>query len=241
MDDQAETLGFRPLYARVGDRLRRKIASGEWPAGHMLPSETLIAQELGVSQGTVRKALDEMEAGRLIIRQQGRGTFVAGHDEARILFQFFKLVPDEGTALFPESRVLSTEAGDASEAEADKLSLSRGEPVIRIRRVRSLAGRPSIIETIVLPAAFFDGLEKQEVPNNLYDLYARRFGVTVAGGSESLKATLLSVEDARLLDLPAGSPALLIDRMATDISGRAVEWRLSLCDTRHLHYACDLR
>jgi GntR family transcriptional regulator len=241
MDEQSDTLGFRPLYARVRDRLRRKIASGEWPAGHMLPSEMLIAQELGVSQGTVRKALEEMEAGRLIIRRQGRGTFVAGHDEARILFQFFKLVPDEGTALFPESRVLSTEAGDASTAEAVKLSLARGEPVLRIRRIRSLAGLPSIIETIVLPAALFDGLEREDVPNNLYDLYARRFGVTVAGGSESLKATLFSAEQARLLDLPPGSPALLVDRVATDIGGRAVEWRLSLCDTRHLHYASDLR
>jgi GntR family transcriptional regulator len=241
MDERSDTIGFKPLYARVRDRLRRNIASGAWPAGHMLPSETVIAQEIGVSQGTVRKALDAMEAERLIVRRQGRGTFVAAHDEARILFQFFKLVPDDGPALFPESRVLGVDTGDADAAEAGRLALARGEPVIRIRRVRSLAGRPSIVETIVLPAAFFDGIEREEVPNNLYDLYARRFGVTVAGGRESIKATVFSAEEARLLDLPAGSPALVVDRVATDIGGRAIEWRLSLCDTRFLHYVSDLR
>jgi GntR family transcriptional regulator len=241
MESADESLGFKPLYAKVRERLRDRIATGNWSAGDMLPSEGVIARELGVSQGTVRKALDDMEAERLIVRRQGRGTFVAGHDEARILFQFFKLAPDEGAAAFPESRVISARAGEATAEEAAKLELARGEPVIRIRRMRSLGGRACIAETIVLPAAFFDGIERDEVPNNLYDVYARRFGVTVAGGAETLKAVPLPEEDARLLGLPSGAPALRIDRIARDLAGRAIEWRLSLCDTAAMSYTSELR
>src|SRR5688500_8333636 len=91
-----ETIGFRPLYRQVKDVLVGRIASGAWRAGDAIPSEFEIAAELATSQGTVRKALDEMTAERLVVRRQGRGTFVARHDDARILFQFFKLVPDEG-------------------------------------------------------------------------------------------------------------------------------------------------
>ena len=104
-------LGFRPLYRQVRDLLVRRIADGIWQAGQPLPSESEIALDLGVSQGTVRKALDEMTAENLVVRRQGRGTYVARHDDARILFQFFKLVPDTGERSFPESRMLETVIG----------------------------------------------------------------------------------------------------------------------------------
>ena len=184
----AESLGFKPLYQQVREKLTQRIADGRWKAGQIVSSEMQIAAELGVSQGTVRKALDDMTAARFLVRQQGRGTFVATHDEARILFQFFKLKPDNADGLFPESEVLGVSDAQASTEEAAKLGLFRGEPVIRIRRVRSLAGQRCIVETIVLAAAVFDGLQEGEIPNNLYNTYAERFGVTIAGGHETLKA-----------------------------------------------------
>lgn len=175
-------LGFRPLYKQVRDKLVRRIADGGWRAGEMVPSEIQIAAELGVSQGTVRKALDDMTAAKLLVRRQGRGTFVATHDEARILFQFFKLVPDGGPRAFPESEVLSATRATADTDEAASLAVQAGAPVMRIRRVRSIDGRPCIAETITLPAGLFDGIETGPIPNNLYDLYARTYGVTVGGG-----------------------------------------------------------
>src|SRR3954449_5070932 len=105
----AGIIGFRPLYRQVRDTLVRRIADGVWRPGQLLPSEPELAVDLGVSQGTVRKALDEMAAENLVIRRQGRGTFVARHDDARILFQFFKLLPDSGEKRFPESCVLSVQ------------------------------------------------------------------------------------------------------------------------------------
>jgi GntR family transcriptional regulator len=236
-----ESLGFKPLYQQVREKLTQRIADGRWKAGQIVPSEMQIAAELGVSQGTVRKALDDMTAARFLVRQQGRGTFVATHDEARILFQFFKLKPDDADGLFPESEVLGVSDAQASAEEAAKLGLFKGEPVIRIRRVRSLAGKRCIVETIVLAAAVFDGLQEGEIPNNLYNTYAERFGVTIAGGNETLKAVAASAKDARDLGLSAGAPLLLIDRVATSIEGRPMEWRVSLCETSAMHYATELR
>src|ERR687898_3589230 len=125
-------LGFRPLYRQAKDVLVGRIAAGSWQPGQILPSEFEIAADLGVSPGTVRKALDEMTAENLLVRRQGRGTFVARHDEARILFQFFKLVGDSGERRFPESRLLRLEAAKADGAAAEKLGIEPGAPVAAI-------------------------------------------------------------------------------------------------------------
>jgi GntR family transcriptional regulator len=214
-----DDLAFKPLYQQVRERLTSRIADGRWRGGESVPSEMQIAAELGVSQGTVRKALDEMTAAKLLVRRQGKGTFVAAHDEARILFQFFKLMPDSGGQAFPESDVISVIIGVADDAAAERLSLFKGEPVIRIRRARSLAGRKAICETIILPLALFDGLQDADIPNNLYHLYAEHYGVRVAGGRETLKAVAASPEDAATLGVEPGAPLLLIDRVATALDG----------------------
>lgn len=230
----------RPLYAQVRERLVRRLAEGAWPAGAMLPSEPALAAELGVSQGTVRKALDALTAENLLVRRQGRGTFVARHDERRILFQFFRLAPDQGERQFPESRVLAVTAAAANIRERARLALPAGARVIRIRRLRSMGSRASIAESIALPAALFPGLAARALPNNLYGLYAEEYGVSIARASERLKVTNLSRADATLLEVAPGTAALLIDRAAIAIDGRPVEWRLSRCLTRHLHYVSEL-
>lgn len=234
-------LGFKPLYRQVREQLTARIASGAWKAGAGVPSEQQIAAELGVSQGTVRKALDEMTADRLLVRRQGRGTFVATHDESRILFQFFKLQPDTGEPSFPESEVLLAVAGDATGEEAARLSLYAGEPIIRIDRVRSIKSVRCIVERIVLPAALFGGIEQGAIPNNLYETFARQYGVTVAGGDEHLKAVAAGPQEAAILGVAIGSPLLRIDRIAHAIGGGRVEWRISLCHTASIRYATELR
>ena len=133
------------------------------------------------------------------------------------------------------------DAWAASAEEASKLALFKGEPVIRIRRLRSLAGARCIVETIVLPSAIFDGLQEGDIPNNLYNVYAERFGVTIAGGSEILKAVSADSQDAHDLGVPPDAPLLLIDRVATGLDGRPMEWRVSLCATAIIHYATELR
>jgi GntR family transcriptional regulator len=224
----------------VREVLVKRIADGIWQPGHMIPSEPEIAAELGVSQGTVRKALDEMTAENLIVRRQGRGTYVARHDDARILFQFFRILLDSGEREFPESRVLGVLVAPDAEA-AGILKVPPEAPILRLDRVRLLGGRTCVLERICLPWHLFPDLDRREIPNNLYELYAKEFGVTIGRASEKLKAVAASAEAAAQLGVAAGEPLLRIDRLAYALEGRLAEWRVSLCRTDGLHYWSDLR
>src|SRR5947209_8238761 len=135
-----ESLGYRPLYRQVKELLIKRLGDGSWTPGQLLPSEPEIAADLGVSPGTVRKALDEMSAESLLVRRQGRGTFVASHDEERILFQFFRMVSDNGERRFPESRIVSVSLAKADEKSAARLGILPKATIITIERVRSLDG-----------------------------------------------------------------------------------------------------
>ena len=235
-------LGRRPLYRQVRALLTDRMIEGVWRPGQSLPSEMQLAAELGVSQGTVRKALDELVAQNLLVRRQGRGTFVNEHSQQRSLFHFFKLVSDRGEHRLPASRLLKVEAARAAPDEATALALRRDSRVIRITRVRSLGGRPSIFERISVPAAQFPGLGRDgPLPNTLYALYADRYGVVVAEAREQLRAVAASATVARLLGLAAGAPLLEIRRVAVALDGRAVELRVSLCETGDCRYESLLR
>ena len=236
-----EQLGFRPLYRQVKDNFLKRIIDGVWLPGTGLPSEGQLAQELGVSQGTVRKALDEMSAENLLVRRQGRGTYVAEHDEKRILFQFFKLTPDREAPRFPDSRLLTSEEAKATADERALFDLEPGAKVYRFRRLRLLDNKPLLVEDISLPSALFPGLAMNDIPNNLYSLYAMRYGITIASAREKLKAVSLGEDDAALLGVDTEHAALLIDRLAVSVSGIAVEWRRSLCLTDDAHYLSDLK
>ncbi|MFK8252605.1 GntR family transcriptional regulator [Ancylobacter terrae] len=239
--EDADRPGFRPLYRQVRDALIRRLVDGVWLPGQPLPSEIQLAAELGVSQGTVRKALDAMAAENMVVRRQGRGTFVARHDDERILFQFFKLVPDSGRRSFPQSTFLDIATGEASGLEAGMLQVPPAAPVVRLRRVRSLEDRPAVVERIVLPHALFPGIAEAELPNNLYGLYAMRYGITVGNAREKIKAVAIEADDAAALGVAPGTPVLWIDRIALSLDGVAVEWRMSVCLTSSLHYLSDLR
>src|ERR1043165_6541613 len=124
------SLGYRPLYRQVKELLIKRLGDGSWAPGPLLPSEPEIAAGLGVSPGTVRKALDEMSSERLLGRRQGRGTFVASHDEERILFQFFRMVSDSGERRFPESRIISVSVAKAGQRAAARLGIAIKESVV---------------------------------------------------------------------------------------------------------------
>lgn len=235
-------LAHQPLYKRVKARLVARIADGRWQAGQLIPNEFQIADEMNVSQGTVRKALHEMTADNLLVRKQGRGTFVASYDEERILFQFFKLISDQGMREFPDSTVLSLEQAAADAAEQAALRIAPGTDVWRLMRRRTLGQNPIIIERLVLPVSIFPGLDRlEEIPNNIYGLYSTRYGVTVARAVEKLKAVGADASEARQLDCAFGTPLLEIDRCAFGLDGRTVEWRVSHCLTGHHHYVSDFR
>lgn len=234
---------FRPLYSQIKELLIKRLAAGEWRPGDALPSEAALAQQYGVSQGTLRKALNVMEAERLVERRQGKGTFAARHSAKRSLFQFFHLVDQGGERQLPESQVLQCRAGIATRAECGALALAANTPVTRIRRVRHLNARPVISERITVPSALFPDLQRwalAEIPNTLYELYERRYGVIVVRADERLRAVAAGAREAQLLGIAKGSPLLEIDRTARNIEKRPVEWRISHCSTAHHCYLNEL-
>lgn len=231
----------QPLYAQVKALMMQRLIAGQWRPGEMLPSEFQLADLFGVSQGTVRKALDELAGENVVVRRQGRGTFVAEHDDHRALFHFFHLVGPDGERRLPESRLISVRKGLAGRLEAGRLAIGRGVPVIRIRRIRLLDDRPAIAETIAVPQKLFPDLaDIREVPNTLYDFYERRYGVTIARAVERLAAVAADERDAKLLETAPGVPLLEIDRTALALDGAPVEWRVSRCLTATHHYRVEL-
>lgn len=231
--------GSISLYIQIKQLLVDRISHGDWSPGSVIPSEMSLARELGVSQGTVRKAITELVENNLLTRRQGRGTFVSTHDVDRALFHFFHITDNKGLKVLPDSQVLSCRRHQATRKEALALQLTASTEVMRIERVRNIAGKPTMIETITLPAASFPDLDAEQgkvLPNTLYELYETRYGITIHSADEQLRAITASKHDARLLGLDPGTPLLEINRVALTLGRKPVELRISRCNTKNHYY-----
>jgi GntR family transcriptional regulator len=237
-----ETSDFQPLYRQVYDYLVRQIASGVWRPAEALPSEQDLASELGVSQGTVRKALDVVAAEKLVERRQGKGTYVAEQTQERALFRFFRWAYPGGQRAIPTSMGETVKRRPSTADEQKKLHLRENAKVIEISRRRLIDGKPAIVETIVVPVALFPDLDKRvPLPNTLYSLYQSAYGINIVAVEEEVRAELVRKDEAKKLSLTVGSPLLRIDRIAIALDGRRVELRVSRGNTRDLAYAFTIR
>ncbi len=231
--------GSISLYMQIKELFTARIGSGEWLPGSIIPSEINLAQELGVSQGTVRKAITELVESNVLTRRQGRGTFVSNHDTDRALFHFFHITDNKGHKVLPDSRLLYCRSKPASRRESSKLQLANGTRIIKIERVRNFSAQPTMVETITLPAEPFDDLGREgnpDLPNTLYELYEKQYGITIHSADEHLRAVAASKHDAKLLNLDVGTPLLEIERVAMTLDKSPVELRISRCSTRNHHY-----
>jgi GntR family transcriptional regulator len=214
-----------------------RIRSGVWKPGQLIPSEFEIAAEFGVSQGTARKAISALAAERLVMRQQGRGTFVVEHTPAHVLFRFFNMFDAAGHLITPDSRHASSTIAVASAAEQQALRLTTGASVLRIGRIRTRDGTPFISETITLPQHLFPNLAKTNpLPNTLYDLFQRIYGILLVRTEDRLSATAADLETAAQLKLAVGAPLLKVDRIAFSLHDQPIEWRVSLCHLQGAYY-----
>jgi GntR family transcriptional regulator len=229
---------FQPLYRQIKALITQSLMSGEWRPGEPIPSEIDLASRFSVSQGTVRKAVSELAEERVVVRQQGRGTFVASHAEERNQFPFLRITPDASDLKELTAQLLDlTRVRDA--ASARLLGLNASSSVFLLTRVLKLNGTPVCYEEVRLPASRFKGLTAAVVQQHecmLYSMYETRFGMRVLQAEERVKATAASGEVAALLQVAAGTPLLQIERIAFSYRHEPAELRRCLCDTRLHHY-----
>ncbi|MDP1900973.1 MAG: GntR family transcriptional regulator [Rubrivivax sp.] len=238
---------FSPLYRQIKSLLGKSLQAGEWLPGQAIPSEFELAARFGVSQGTVRKAIDEMAADNLLVRRQGKGTFVATHAEQSTQFRFLRLTPDEGGAPALQRRLLECRRMRAPMEVARLLSLKSGEPAVQVRRLLLAGGpqalRPVVLDDLWLPGTPFKGLTAERLAawrGPLYRLFEAEFAVQMIRAEEKIRAVAAAAEEAELLAVAPGTPLLSVERLSFTYGDRPVEWRRGLYLTTAHHYRNEL-
>ncbi len=241
----APTPAFSPLYQQIKGLILQSLQQGEWKPGEAIPSEMDLAARFRVSQGTVRKAIDELAAENLVMRRQGKGTFVATHAERHVQYRFLKLQPDEGDADDEgpaQRRIIDCRRTRASADVARALALRSGDAVVMARRILAFSEVPTILEDIWLPGQTFKGLTAERLadyPGPTYAMFELDFGVRMVRADEKIRAVLPDAAQAALLGVTTGTPLLSVERIAYTYNDVPMELRRGLyrTDTHHYHNA----
>lgn len=234
---------FSPLYQQIKGLILHSLQHGEWKPGEVIPSEMDLAARFRVSQGTVRKAIDELAAENLLMRRQGKGTFVATHAERQVQYRFLRLLPDSGDAREegPAQRtILECKRSRASAEVARALQVRTGDPIIQARRILSFVGVPTILEDIWLPGQAFKGLTAEqmaEYQGPTYAMFELDYGVRMVRAEEKIRAVLPDEDQCALLRVSQQTPLLSVERLAYTYNDVPMELRRALyrTDTHHYH------
>ncbi|MDI6747242.1 MAG: GntR family transcriptional regulator [Rhodocyclaceae bacterium] len=234
---------FSPLYRQIRDLILQALDNGEWRPGESIPSEIELAARFNVSQGTVRKAIDEMAAENLLVRRQGKGTFVASHNDPRAFFRFLRLTPLSGGIEPSRSVPLECWRAKAGTEASRVLGLKVGDPIIIVRRLLEFSEKPVVVDEIYLPGEVFAGLTLEvlkESTGSLYSMFEAKFGVRMIRAEERLRAVAADRASAEFLRVPEGSPLLSVERISFTYGERPVEWRRGLYSTAEHCYLNEL-
>lgn len=235
-----------PLYSQIRALLLQSMQRGEWKPGELMPSEVELSQRYGVSQGTVRKAIDELAADNQVTRRQGKGTFVATHTEAKSQYRFLRLMPDVGVASDEgpaQRQILACQRTRASTEVAQALNLKAQDPVVFARRLLSFGGVATILEDVWLSATVFKGLSAEQLlkhSGSTYGLYESDFNTRVLRAAEKIRAIAAEPESASLLGIDVGTPLLWVERIAFTYNDAPMELRQARYRTDSHHYRNDL-
>lgn len=236
--DLADTAISAPLYHQLRRRLRHAVESGLLQVGDALPSERDLADALGLSRVTVRKAISGLVSEGLLMQQQGAGTFVAPRVEQALslLTSFSEDMRARG--MVPGAQWLDCGTGLANPEEALALDLSPGTEVSRLSRLRTANGKPMTLEHTTMPRRFLP--DPGVVGDSLYEHLVAE-GHRPVRALQRLHADELSEDDARMLAVPSGSPALYIERRAFLESGQVIEFTRSLYRGDAYDFVVELR
>jgi len=234
---------YTPLYQQIKSLLLRSLQLGEWQPGQPIPSEMELAARFKVSQGTVRKAIDEMAAENLVMRRQGKGTFVASHAEEQTQYRFLRLTPDAGGPAALQRRLLDCRRMRSTAEVAQALQLPAGEPVVEVRRLLLEGDVPVVLDDLWLPGAAFKGLDAAKLEDwrgPLYRLFESEYSVRMIRAEEKIRAVAADAQEAALLQVPVGAPLLSVERRSFTYGDRPVELRRGLYHTASHHYRNEL-
>lgn len=244
------TPAFSPLYRQIKELILQSLRAGEWKPGESIPSEMDLAARFRVSQGTVRKAVDELAAENLLSRRQGKGTFVATHAERQVRYRFLRLWPESGDreGEGPAQRdIVDCRRGRASADVARALALRTGDAILQVRRVLSFgpagSAEPTILEDLWLPGGPFKGLTAERLTQYhgpMYALFEAGFGVQMVRAEEKIRAVAATADQAELLDVEPGAPLLSVERVAFTYSNVPMELRRALYRTDSHYYRNEL-
>jgi GntR family transcriptional regulator len=230
----------RALYLQVRDALAERIAIGMWKPGTSIANESSLARELGVSAGTVRKALELMEAERLVDRRQGKGTFVTDPASAELAARFCTFRGPDGARL--HTRVASAEISEdvASEEERQRLHLGARHRVFRVRRVHVHSGRAFMVEKAAVPGALFPQLAaRSDIAANIATL-AREHGVLLGKAEDRISSGLPTPDGAQALGIVSGTPVIHRERVVFTLNGAPAEWGVAQCHLVGGYYRAEI-
>ena len=214
---------------QVRDILVERVLLGTWQPGTLIPNEVDLSRELGVSIGTIRKALEQLESECVVHRRQGRGTFVVDPERDDIGVRFEILRTTDGRPINGKVSQSAAMAGEANKDESKALCLDPQEQVLRLRRIRYQNNEPFLVEYCTLPKSFFPNLqEDDQVPDRICSL-ASRYRVLIARASERISISSVQGEVAGLLECLEGTPLLKLERLVYAQNGKPIELRVSLC------------
>lgn len=234
---------FSPLYQQIKSLITQGLESGEWKPGEIIPSEVELASRYKVSQGTVRKAIDELAADNLLVRRQGKGTFVATHSEERAQFRFLRLLAEDGVEHPHVSRLLECRRTRAPAEIARQLDLKPSDPVVQVRRLLEFDGAATVLDEIWLPGAMFRGLTSERLSDYkgpLYAMFESEFGTRMIRATEKVRAVAAEPAVAELLGVASGFPLLSVERVSYTYGDRPVEVRRGWYVTTGYYYQNDL-
>ncbi|MBT1173482.1 GntR family transcriptional regulator [Bifidobacterium sp. MA2] len=235
--------GETPLYEQVSSFFKQRIRSGALQPGDKIPPETALSAELGISRTTIRQAMDVLVSEGLIVRQRGRGSFVASPKMRRPLnhlYNFTENMRELGAE--PESIVLDCAVEPASPELEQKLELpQRQKRVFRLRRLRCADTTPILLEDTCIPYYLCPGIEQIDfASHSLYQTLSGRYELNLHHATETIEAILIGADDARLLDCTTPAPGYRITRTSRLDTGLVYEYTESVTNAERCMFQMEL-
>ncbi len=236
-----KSLAREPLYVQVCLLITRQIAGGIWKPNAALPNEIELARELGVSSGTIRKALEKLEADRLVVRRQGRGTFVVDQAGPEMVSRFDRMRRGDGAPIVWKADLLHRDSGASTPQEQKTLQVAPHEMVARKRRLLSASGRPFAVEDATLAIGHLPGLDSTSVGDDwCLTRLAQQHAVHISRATEAVRLAPATPEIAVLLSVAPGTMLVRLDRIISSGDEQPLEWRSAICHLQDEYYEAEV-